>query len=314
MSLMSQSSLEKQDPVEEESPSPSPVQREVKEENKGSLIEAIRGWVRTSFRKSPESLREALEEVMEEHEEEAEREINAEERMLLQNIIHFGELEVEDVMIHRSDVIAAPHTISLTELKNSIQEHGHSRMPVFHENLDRIIGLVHSKDLLSYIGAEDSFNLKQILRPMFAVPPSMKVIDLLVKMRSAGTHMALVVDEYGGTDGIVTLEDLFEKIVGDIQDEYDEDEKADQFTWLDEQTALVDAKIEIEELEEKLEQALVDDGEDEDYHTLGGLIFDILGHVPHRGEKVRYREMMFVIEAADARSIQRVRIVRSTES
>jgi magnesium and cobalt transporter len=289
----------------------SPGSKEVeRESSRGSLIESIRGWVRTSFRKSPESLKEALEEVMEEHEEEAAREANSEERVLLQNILHFGELEVEDVMIHRADVVAVPHTIKLQSLKEKIQQHGHSRMPVFHENLDRIIGLVHSKDLLGYLGAEDEFKLKQILRPMFAVPPSMKVIDLLVKMRSAGTHMALVVDEYGGTDGIVTLEDLFEKIVGDIQDEYDEDEKADQFHWLDTNTAIVDAKIELDELEEKLERALVNDDDDEDYHTLGGLIFDILGHIPHRGEKVRYRGFVFVIEAADPRRIHRVRVIR----
>lgn len=267
-------------------------------------------WVRDLFPSQPETLMEALEEVIEEHEEDEDREMSAEEKQMLQNLLRFGDLEVSDVMIHRPEIIAVPHDIGLHDLKEKLVQCGHSRLPVYRGTLDKIIGLVHGKDLFPYIGVERGFSLKQILRPIFAVPPSMKAVDLLVKMRSAGSHMALVVDEYGGTDGIVTLEDLFEEIVGDIQDEHDERDDEHEFTWLDRENALVDARIDLEDLEEKLRLALVDEEFEDDFHTLGGLIFHLLGHVPHKGEKVSYRGLMFVIDAADARRIHRVRIIR----
>lgn len=279
-----------------------------------SLVQTIRDWLSASFgAKSEETLREALEEVMDEHAEDGVL-INPEARLMLNNLLRFGELEVSDAMIHRSDVVAVSDKITLEDLRTVIIRHGHTRMPVFSDNLDTIIGLIHSKDLIPYIGNESAFEIGLLVRPIMAVPPTMKVVDLLVKMRSNGTHMALVVDEYGGTDGVVTLEDLFEKIVGDIHDEYDEDEKERLIEWTSANRALVDARIDLHELESQLNQPLaIDEAGEDDFDTLGGLLFSLFGKVPAQGESVRHRGFIFTIESADARRIFRVTVERVSQ-
>jgi CBS domain containing-hemolysin-like protein len=234
--------------------------------------------------------------------------MDPEERQMIQNLIEFGELEVSDVMVHRSQVDAIPENLDIKSLIGKVLEMGHSRLPVYRGSLDEVIGLIHVKDLLRLIGDEASFNFKSLIRSVFAVPASMKVVDLLVKMRATRCHMAIVVDEFGGTDGIVTLEDLFEAIVGDIRDEHDDGEDNRRMQWISEDEMMVDARVEIEELESKLELSIGDEEEDREYDTMGGLVFSLLGRVPRKGERLEHKRLQISVEAADARRIHRLRI------
>lgn len=272
-----------------------------------SLMQSIRKWLIHSFHRNA-SLREALEEVIEEHDSYATA-INTEERLMLHNILAFGELKVEDVMIPRADIVAVPHDVSLTELHAAIRENRHTRMPVYRKDLDDVAGFLHIKDLVESFTSPEDFSVERILHQILVVPPSMKAVDLLLKMRLSGVHMALVVDEYGGTDGLVTLEDIFEEIVGEIQDEHDEIE-AEEMLWINDRVMEADARIEIDELEEQLGLALVENRQEVDFHTLGGLLFTLLGRVPASGETVDHPQgLRMKILAADPRRIHRVRII-----
>lgn len=272
-----------------------------------SLIQTMRSWLKETFEgKQPESLREVLEEAMEEHDE-ALAQADPEERLLLRNLLEFGELEVNDVMVPRADIIGVPEDVTLEQLQRLSIENAHSRYPVYRGTLDEVIGLVHTKDLLRYIGSNQAFDLHAMLRPMSAVPASMKVLDLLVKLRAARTHMAIVVDEYGGTDGLVTLEDIFETLVGDIQDEHDEDE-AEGLHWLNSTTLQVGARIELEQLEHRLGRDLRPNDDEESYDTLAGLLVTEFGYVPKKGESLHYRGLRFEVEAADSRRVLAVKI------
>lgn len=278
--------------------------------NDVSLVKAIRDWFRHVFGfRTPESLREVVEEALEEHKEQV-SDLDPDEKLLLSNVLDFGDLEVSDVMVQRNDVVAVPYNVSLQALKEVILDREHSRLPVYKKSLDDITGFIHIKDLVNYLGEEKEFNAKDIIRPLMAVPPTMKVTELLADMRSHRSHMALVVDEYGGTDGIVTLENIFEELVGDIQDEHDENEMAEEFTVLSGGAVVADARIEIERIEDQYDLSLYNEDED-DFHTLGGLIFNILGHVPEKGEQIEYRGLIFKIVEADRRRIKRVRVRRS---
>ncbi len=279
------------------------------EEARFAPVQLLRSWLRSTMNsKGRESLKEALEEIIEEHEEDAPS-LNPEERLMLENILQFGELDVQDVMVPRSDIVAVPIDVSLDHLRQQIIDKGHTRMPVYNGKLDDVVGFIHIKDLIPYLGEGNGFSLETIVRPLVVVPPSMKIVDLLVRMRSEGVHMALVVDEYGGTDGIVTLEDLFEKIVGDIQDEHDETIKIPLFREISKNVAVVDARIDLQVLEDHLGVSFQPE-EDDSFHTLGGLIFTLLGHVPAKGEKITHNGLIFDIIEADPRRIHRVRILR----
>lgn len=275
---------------------------------KPSLMESFREWARKLLGgKSDSSLREVLEEVLEEHEEEASQ-LQPQEKVLLHNVLSFGDLTVQDIMVPRPEITAVSHDITLEALKKHIMEQGHTRIPVYRGNLDKIEGFVHVKDVIAMLAGDVEFMLASLLRPMLFVPPSMKIIDLLVKMRRLRSHVAIVVDEYGGTDGLVTLEDVFEEIVGDIQDEHDEQEEPEMFK----RTTLgieADARVRIDILEQKLGINLRTENEGEEFDTLGGLIFFQLGHVPVRGEIIAHASgLVFEILDADARRIKTVRI------
>lgn len=259
--------------------------------------------------KSEATLKEAIEEVLEEHEEE-EGVLASEERIILENILAFGDITVGDIVIPRADIYAVPNDISLPDLKAFFVEHRHTRVPVYKENLDRIEGFLHIKDLYSVIAADTPFDLAELIRPMLFVPPSMPVADLLVKMRKLSSHMAIVVDEYGGTDGLVTLEDVFEEIVGDIQDEHDEEENRSEIVRVSAHVADVDARIEIEELESELGISLLpDEDSEQDYETLGGWVFAELGCVPNAGEMIKHASgVHFEVLEADGRRINKIRM------
>lgn len=259
------------------------------------------------------SLREVLDEVIEEHEENSKERLEPEEKLMLHNVLSFGDTQVNDIMVPRTDIQAVPDDITLPLLKTHIMEHRHTRIPVYEETLDHVRGFVHVKDLLPMFSGDVPYSLTTIMRTLLFVPPSMRIIDLLVKMRHAGSHMAIVVDEYGGTDGLITMEDLFEEIVGDIHDEHDDgEEPRDRIAKLPGGGYEVSARIRIEKLEKELGLNLVTEEKSEDFETLGGLIFFQLGRVPSKGEMVPHISgIRFEILDADPRRIHKIRILTS---
>jgi magnesium and cobalt transporter len=275
-----------------------------------SLIESLLGRLREIARgrdQEANGLRDQLEDLLEEHETRA-VELTDQERMLLLNALSFGELEVSDVMVPRPDVKAAELGMSLGEVVQAMQGAGHTRLPVYRKTLDDVVGMIHIKDLLPFWGDGAEFRLEAILRPVLFVPPSMRVIDLLIQMRDTRTHMAIVVDEFGGTDGLATIGDLIEEIIGEIQDEHDKI-LPPQLVRASDGTYEADGRIEVEELEGVLGVELLDAERREDVDTLGGLIFTLLDRVPARGEMVRHPAgIEFEVLEADPRRIKRIRI------
>ena len=260
------------------------------------------------------SLRETLEELIEENEgdhQQSAPEFSDDERAILLNALSFGELQVWDVMVPRSDIDTVDIGVGLHDVITTMRESTHTRLPVVRETLDDIVGMVHLKDLLPFWGDGEQFQLQPILRELLFVPPSMKVLDLLMKMRDTGTHMAIVVDEYGGTDGMVTIEDLVEEIVGEIQDEHDK-MLPPSLTERPDGTLEADARVEVEDLERHIGQELLETDRREDVDTLGGLIFTLLDRVPARGEIVRHPDgIEFEVLDADPRRGKRL-LIRPT--
>ena len=257
------------------------------------------------------SLRESLEEVIEEHEEtRPEDAFGAEEREMLLNVLKYNELRTEDIMVPRADIVAVEIGKPFAELVKTFREAGHSRVPVYRTTLDDVIGMVHVKDAIKTLssGKKKPPAITDFLREVIIVPPSMRLIDLLKRMKSQRTHMAVVVDEYGGTDGLVTIEDLVEQIVGEIEDEHDENEQPN-LTFIGAGIYEADARVSIEELEKTLKADFLSDEEDENTDTLGGLVFAIKGNIPEIGEIIQHPTgFRFEIIEADPRRIIRVRI------
>jgi CBS domain containing-hemolysin-like protein len=262
------------------------------------------------------TLRETLEELIEEDEEETGQrgaEFTEDERALLLNALSFGELQVLDVMVPRADVKAIDVSADIAQVVATMREAMHTRLPVYRNTLDEVIGMVHIKDMLPFWGDGEDFQLERIKRETLFVPHSMRVLDLLLQMRDTGVHMAIVVDEYGGTDGMVTIEDMVEEIVGEIQDEHDKI-LPPQIAELPDGALEADARVEVEELEQRLGLSLLDDDRREDVDTLSGLIFTLLDRLPARGEVVRHPAgIEFEVLDADPRRIKRLRIIRRAQ-
>ncbi len=275
-------------------------------------LAAITRWIRSRFgSKNDGSLKEIIAEALEENPTK-EFSISDEEKALLRNIVHFGDLTARDVMIPRTEIQALPRAVTLDALKQHVVEIGHTRIPVFDESLDKIEGFIHVKDLFSYVTGGARFDINSVLHDILFVPPSMRIIDLLLKMRVAGCHMAIVVDEFGGTSGLVTMEDLFEELVGEIQDEHDEvRDLASMLHWVGD-VLVANTRVTIDEVEAALQEKLHGEGEaSADYDTLGGFIFFTLGRVPVKGEVLKIRERLKIeITAADPRRVRQVRITR----
>ncbi len=271
-------------------------------------------WMREAFSKPDVTLKEALQEVLDEHESEEGVSVSSEQRSLLRNMIAFGELKVGDVMIPRTDILAVSESVTTEQMKAHIAEHRHTRVPIYSDSLDHVTGFIHIKDFFLTLVSNTEFNLSELKRDILFVPHSMKIIDLLMKMRASSCHMAIVVDEYGGTDGLVTMEDLFEEIVGEILDEHDEDEVLPVMQWTSDQALEADARVKIEDLIDELKVDLTQGQSDDDYDTLGGMIFLHLGRIPAKGEIIDYMQgIKLEILSADARCINKVRITRSEE-
>lgn len=294
---------------EESKPAPSEPS-----DNEG-IIHRLRVWLgaNISGRQPEGSLKAALEELLEDHKEEGAK-LPPEEQSMLKKVLGFGVLEVSDIMTPRSDIKAVEYSVSLPDLTRHLIEYEHTRVPVYNDTLDNIKGFVHIKDLLPYLSSNSSFNMALVLRDVLFIPPSMKLSNLLIRMRGAGVHMAIVIDEYGGTDGLVTLEDIFEEIVGEIQDEHDGDENEALVTWSEHGFCDVDARTRIEKLEKDLGLSLSLQEEEGEYDTLAGFLLYLIDHVPVKGEKVEYQTLRFEIRDADPRTIKTVRIYRPVES
>jgi hemolysin (HlyC) family protein len=244
--------------------------------------------------------------VIEEHEG-AGGAIDADERALLERILKLHELSVEDVMVPRVDIVAVEEKTPLDTVVQIMTKDAHSRLPVYRRNLDDVTGMVHIKDVLAQLGSRRPFRLSKILRKVLFAAPSMKVLELLAQMRETRVHMALVVDEFGGIDGLVTIEDLVEEIVGDIEDEHDEEETP-QMVEERRGVVLADARTSIEDFERHYGPVVRDESE-EDIDTLGGLVSSLAGRVPARGELIRHPSgLEFEVVDADARRIRKLRV------
>jgi magnesium and cobalt transporter len=265
-------------------------------------------WLRRilGMRNGENTARDTLEELIEEREE-AELPIDAEEKVLLANILELRGQTVFDVMVPRVDIVAVDVKTSLFDLINVVTKKAHSRVPIYRDNLDHVTGMVHIKDVLVWRGEDDVFSLPKILRKVLFVSPSMQVLELLLEMRAKRTHMAMVVDEFGGVDGLVTIEDLVEEIVGEIEDEHDRTDEPELVQRPD-GSVDADARAALEELQNVL-APIMGDEEWEDSQTLGGLVIDLAGRVPIRGELITHASgIEFQILDADPRRVKRVRV------
>jgi CBS domain containing-hemolysin-like protein len=269
-------------------------------------------WIRglRANRNGSSNVRETLEELIEQHEE-REEPIEPRERQLIERILNVGAVTVDDAMVPRADIVAVECKTPLDQVVDLMAKETHSRLPVYRDSLDEVIGMVHIKDVLfaSVDNGDRKATLPEIVRPVLFVAPSMRVLDLLLQMRLSRTHMALVVDEYGGIDGLITIEDAVEQIVGEIEDEHDEtmrptiEQRADG-------TIVADARVPLDEFEEKVISIRTEDEREDDIDTLGGLVFSLSGRVPMRGEVVRHEPsgVEFEVIDADPRRIRRLRL------
>ena len=276
----------------------------------GGLLRAILRRLRR--RDKNDAVREAIEELIEETPE-SDTPISEDQRVLLANILKLRDKTVADVMVPRVDIVAIAADTPLDEVVRLIQTEAHSRYPVYREALDDVIGMIHIKDVLAYWGTSKKFNLRDILRRVVFVAPTLPVLDMLLDMRRSRTHMALVVDEFGGTDGLLTIEDLVEEIVGEIEDEHDVAETPTVARRVD-GTIDVNGRTPIELLEQEIGRVLSED-ERREIDTVGGLIFSLLGRIPERGEVVCHPSgVEFEVLDVDPRRIRRLRVRQPTSS
>jgi magnesium and cobalt transporter len=269
----------------------------------GGLVSRLRGLL--GGRNANENLRDTIEELIEQEDGDVDGE--SVDLTLFRNVLAVRDVTVYDVMVPRADIIAVDASSSLADVAKLMSDSGHSRLPVFRGQLDDVIGMVHIKDLLACWEDDTGSRIDKIARKALFVAPSMPVLQLLLQMRSQRIHMAVVVDEFGGIDGLVTIEDLVEEIVGEIEDEHDEETKP-KIVRKGDDILDIDARVEIEDLESEIGPLLTDEERDEDIDTVGGLVFYVAGRVPGRGEVIRHDSgLEFEILDADPRRIRRVR-------
>ncbi|GAA4748425.1 hypothetical protein GCM10023264_13130 [Sphingomonas daechungensis] len=258
---------------------------------------------------SEQTLRDEIEEAIDDAEDSrpVAGDLSPTERQMLRNLLHFGERNAGDICVTRGEMIAVPSTLSFEDLVSAFADAEHSRLPVYGDGLDEVIGMIHIKDVFkALVDPGRGRTIQELLRTPLFVPESMGVLDLLARMRTERVHLAIVVDEFGGTEGLVTIEDVVEEIVGDIEDEHDIEE-AGMLTLLDDGVWEADARIELEELAKTVDARLV--WEEDEVDTLGGLVFLLAGHIPARGECVEHPSG-WKLEAVDSdpRKILRVRL------
>lgn len=278
----------------------------------------ILGWVKSFMRKKSDSNEESLREALVEYidvlsTEEETPTVATHERQLISNILKLRDTTASDVMIPRADIIAIEQGTTAEELLQVFVEQQFSRMPVYRGTLDDILGVIHVKDLFSVIANGGDITLRSLIRDVPIVSPSLPVLDLLLLMRQTKKHMVLVVDEYGGIDGLATIGDVLESILGEVDDEHDEQDAATMQDYPD-GTVIASARLPIEEFEERYGKVLTDDDR-ENIDTLGGYIFSLAGRIPARGEIIIGSDqgLNFEILEADPRSVHRIRIRRQNK-
>jgi CBS domain containing-hemolysin-like protein len=270
----------------------------------GNAVSSIRSFI--SRKRAEEAIIEAVEEIIEEPN--GASGAAPAERELLTNLLNARERRVADIMTPRADIYAADESISMHKLATMMSHNGHSRMPIYRGTLDDVVGFVHIKDVTGAIVGEKPVLLKDIMRPLLFIPSSIQVTKLLLQMRQKRQHMALVIDEFGGVEGLVTIEDVVEEIVGDIHDEHDEPDHPAPLQRRADGSIIVDARMTLDDFEEHVGPTLLEH-EKQDNDTLGGLVFSLAGHVPVRGEILRHSSgMTFEVVDADTRRLRRLRI------
>ncbi|GBR29520.1 hemolysin family protein [Gluconobacter kondonii] len=245
-----------------------------------------------------------------------EPELDRQERSLIMNVLRLRDITADDVMIPRADIIAMPEALPFGEALDLMRRENHSRLPVYRDQLDDIAGMIHVKDLIAYVGEPEAFDIRPLLRQPLMIAPTIPVLDLLLQMRQRQMHMALVIDEYGSIDGLVTIEDLIETIVGDISDEHDDPVTT---MWVERPDGSfdIDARLPVRQLEERLGAVLTDAEREAEIETVGGLVFRLAEHVPARDEVLTHESgLEFRVLDADARHIRalRMRVPESWEN
>ena len=236
--------------------------------------------------------------------------LDEEEQEMIENVLELSSSTADEIMTPRTDIVAAEVNSDLQKVLDTITSAGHTRIPVYEENIDNIIGLVYAKDLLGEIGKSgEEFKLRDKMRDAYFVPESKPLRALLHEFQNQKLHIAVVLDEYGGTAGIVTFEDILEELVGEITDEYEET-PAEPIKNIDDNTIEADARTDIGDFNDQCELNLP---EDEDYETIGGFVFSRLGYIPKTGESFDHENLKFTIISAEARSIKRIRIQKTNE-
>ncbi|MBN2136234.1 MAG: HlyC/CorC family transporter [Sedimentisphaerales bacterium] len=267
------------------------------------LVRRLAGVPKTTLEEQQEEKQEEFLTDLEQHRMEGA--VDEEEQEMIENVLELSDTTADEIMTPRTDIVAVEADTNLKEVLETIASAGHTRVPVYEDSIDNIIGLVYAKDLLAEIGKDiESFKLRDKIRDAYFVPETKPLRVLLHEFQNQKLHIAIVLDEYGGTAGIVTLEDILEELVGEIADEYEET-PPEPIKQIDRDTIEVDARTYIDDLNDQLELNLP---EDEDYDTIGGFVFSLLGYIPKTGETFNHENLTFTITAAEARRIERIKI------
>lgn len=235
------------------------------------------------------------------------QELDPMEKDMIKGVVELADTQVKEIMVPRIDVVFLEEHTPSEELQKKINDTGHSRFPVYKETIDNVTGVLYVKDLVPLVFQGKDLDIEKIQRKPYFVPESMKLNALLKELKQRKVHIAIAVDEFGGVSGIVCLEDILEEIVGDIQDEFDNEEE--EVVSIDENTWICDARVNMEDLCEDLGLELPE----EDYDTLGGFVFSLFGKIPVRYEKVSYNSMDFIIQSVDGHKIKKIKVIRNGE-
>jgi gliding motility-associated protein GldE len=237
----------------------------------------------------------------------SEKDAPKQEKNMLKSVVNFGNTNVKQIMRQRPDIVGVDVNTNFDELMVQIIDSGYSRVPVFEDNLDNVKGILFTKDLLPHLNANTDFNWQQLIRPAYFIPESKKIDDLLKEFQTKRMHLAIVADEFGGTSGLVSMEDIMEEIFGEIQDEFDEDEHV--YTRINDHTFVFEGKMLINDMCKYMDIPL-NDFEDirNDAETLGGMLLEINSFLPKLGQEIKFKNYCFKIESVDPRKIKRVKV------
>ncbi|MHC4075700.1 MAG: hemolysin family protein [Planctomycetota bacterium] len=273
-----------------------------------SLVRRMAGVTETTPQEQQEERKEEFLTDLEQHRRQGA--VDEEEQEMIENVLELSETTADEIMTPRTDIVAVEINSDLNSLVESINAAGHTRVPVYENNIDNIIGFVYAKDLLSEIGKNPAqFKLREKLRNAYFVPETKPLRVLLHEFQNQKLHIAVVLDEYGGTAGVVTIEDILEELVGEITDEYEETPPK-PIRKVDQNTFIVDARTYVDDLNDEFELNLP---EDEDYDTVGGFVFSHMGYIPKTGESFNYENLKFTITSAEARRVKRLRIQKFSQ-